>query len=198
MNSTLWDRLIILAVLVLTFTISAVFRKRARNEGGVIKRQEEGWLALTLRMGLALPLLLVILLNIIWPDPLSWAKFNAPQWLRILGLALAVICVPFFLWVFSSIGNNISETILIKDEHELVTHGPYHWIRHPLYGGALLMLLSISLVFGDWIILGYAVAGILAFRLLVIPAEEKQLLDAFGEEYECYQARTGALLPWIR
>ena len=101
-------------------------------------------------------------------------------------------------WVFSNIGKNISETVLIKEGHELITSGPYRWIRHPLYSGALLLLFSISLVFEDWIIFGYSLIGLIAFRLLVIPEEEKQLLDAFGEEYECYQSRTGALLPWIR
>ena len=191
-------RLTILGVLLLAFGISASFRKRARDEGGTIKRQEEGWLILVIRMGVALPLLAVILLNIFWPSSLAWAKFIPPDWLRILGLVLAALNLPFLWWVFRSIGKNISETVLIKDEHELVTHGPYTWIRHPLYGSALLLLLSMSLVFGDWIILGYTLAGTLAFRLLVIPAEEKQLLDAFGEDYECYQSRTGALLPWIR
>ena len=191
-------RLTILGVLLLAFGISASFRKRARDEGGTIKRQEEGWGILIIRMGVALPLLAVILLNIFWPASLSWAKFDVPNWLQIAGAGLAVLCLPLLWWVFRSIGKNISETVLIKDEHELVTSGPYTVVRHPLYGSALLLLLSISLTFGDWIILGYTLAGTLAFRLLVIPAEEKQLLDAFGEDYECYQSRTGALLPWIR
>ena len=197
MNS-LFFRLSILFVLILTFGISATFRKQARDKGGTIKRQEEGWPVLLLRMGLALPLLAVILLEVFWPTSLSWARFNPPGWLRYSGLGLAILCVPLIWWVFSSIGKNISETVLIKDEHELVTSGPYNWVRHPLYGTALLLLFSISLVLGSWIIVGYTLAGILAFRLLVIPAEEKQLLNAFGEEYECYQSRTGALLPWIR
>ena len=143
-------------------------------------------------------MLSVLLLNIFYPPALAWAHFDAPLYLRIIGLVLAVICVPLLWWVFSSIGKNISETVLIKDEHELVTEGPYAWVRHPLYGTALLLLFSISLVFGDWIVLGFTVVGILAFRLLVIPAEEKGLLEAFGEDYECYQSRTGAMLPWIR
>lgn len=197
MNSLVF-RTVIFIVLVLTFGISASFRKRARIDGGMIQRREEGWPILVLRMGFAIPLLIVILLNIFWPDPLTWVKFDPPTWLRYAGLTLAILCVPLIWWVFSSIGKNISETVLIKDDHELVTHGPYTWVRHPLYGAALVLLLSISLVFGDYIILGYTLAGILAFRLLVIPAEEKQLLAAFGEEYECYQSRTGALLPWIR
>lgn len=197
MNSLVF-RLGILGVLLMAFGISGFHRRRAREVGGMIERQEEGWGVLIVRIGLALPLLVVILLNIFWPVSLDWAKFNVPLWLRIVGLALSVICLPLLGWVFRSIGKNVSETVLIKADHDLVTHGPYTWVRHPLYGSALVLLISISLVFGDWIVAGYSVAGILAFRLLVIPAEEKQLLDAFGEDYESYQDRTGALLPWIR
>jgi protein-S-isoprenylcysteine O-methyltransferase Ste14 len=189
---------LVFVVLLIAFGISASFRKKAQDEGGKIDRREEGWGILVARMGAALPLLAVIMLNVFWPSSLSWSKFTSPEWVKMIGLVLAALCVPLLWWVFSSIGKNISETVLIKKEHELVTHGPYARVRHPLYGAALLLLLSIGLVFGDWIILGYVLAGTLAFRLLVIPAEEKQLLDAFGEDYECYQSRTGALLPWIR
>lgn len=192
------SRILILSILMVAFGISASFRKRARVEGGTIDRREEGWPVLVIRLGLAFPLLAVLLLNVFYPRALDWAHFNSPFGFRVIGLVLAVFCLPLLWWVFSSIGKNISETVLIKEQHELVTHGPYTWVRHPLYGAALLLLLSIGLVFSDWIILGYTLAGVLAFRLLVIPAEEKQLLDAFGDEYECYQNRTGALLPWIR
>lgn len=192
------SRALVLGVLLISLGISGTFRKKAREEGGKIDRRDEGRLVLVLRLAFALPLLAVLILNIFYPPALDWAHFNSSFYLRLFGLILAVFCVPLLWWVFSSIGKNISETVLIKKEHELVTHGPYARVRHPLYGAALLLLLSIGLVFGDWIILGYALAGTLAFRLLVIPAEEKQLLDAFGEDYECYQSRTGALLPWIR
>ncbi len=191
-------RFVILAVLVITFGISASYRKKARDEGGVIERKEEGWPTLVLRMIFALPLLAVLLLNIFYPRFLVWSKIDLPLYLRIIGSVIAVFCVPLIWWVFHSIGNFISETILTKDNHQLVTSGPYRRVRHPLYASTLLLLFSISLVFGDWIIFGYTMAGVIAFRLLVIPAEEERLLDSFGEDYECYQSRTGALLPWIR
>jgi len=198
MNIGLLFRILILLVLVLTFFISATYRKRAREEGDIIKRQEEGWLFLILRMTFALPLLVVLLLNIFSPSLLVWSKFELPLFIQIIGALMAVICVPWILWVFRSIGKNISETVLIKQDHELITSGPYRWVRHPLYSGTLLLLFSISLVFEDWIIFGYSLIGLIAFRLLVIPAEEQKLLDAFGEEYECYQSRTRAMMPWIR
>jgi protein-S-isoprenylcysteine O-methyltransferase Ste14 len=48
--------------------------------------------------------------------------------------------------MFLSIGANISETILTKRTHQLVTHGPYRWIRHPLYAFSLLELFSLALL----------------------------------------------------
>ena len=198
MNVDIVFRSVSLAVLVITFGVSAFYRKKARDEGGVIKRIEEGWPILVLRIVFALPLFAVLLLNVFYPRFVTWSKIDLPLVLRIIGLVIAISCVPLIWWVFHSIGNFVSETILTKDNHQLVTSGPYRRVRHPLYASTLLLLFSISLVFGDWIIFAYTLAGVIAFRLLVIPAEEERLLDSFGEDYECYQSRTGALFPWIR
>ena len=191
-------RMIILGVLVLTFIISGSHRKQARESGEIIKRQQEGWVILFLRMAFGFSLLGVLLLNIFYPKILTRAKFELNFFIQVAGVVLAISCVPLIWWVFRSIGSNISETVLIKKNHELVTIGPYRWIRHPLYSSTLLLLFSISITFRDWILLGSFLACLIAFRLLVIPAEEKQLLEAFGEDYECYQSRTGTMLPWIR
>ena len=82
-----------------------------------------------------------------------------------------------------------------KSDHELFTQGPYRWVRHPLYASALLVLFSLSLVASNWFLLGYAVIALLAFRCLVIPAEESRLIDAFGGAYQEYQRHTSALVP---
>ena len=197
MNAELMYRLMVLLILGCVFLISGIYRRRARTQE-FIRRQEEGLLVLVLRLAAAIPLLLVITLNIFLPELMGWSRFSLPRWLRLVAMSLAIGSVLWLWWVFRSIGSNISETILTKDSHELVTSGPYRWIRHPLYAGALVLLITISLVLTDYFILGYAVIGLLAFRLLVIPAEEEQLLEAFGEDYECYQSRTGAMLPWFR
>ena len=198
MNMDIIFRILIFVVLVLLLTISVFYRKRAREEGDVIERREEGIGVMIIRLFIGLSFLAVLLLNIFYPRLLFWEKFSLPIYFRYIGTAIAIGCVPLFWWIFKNIGKNVSETVLTKEDHELVTSGPYRWVRHPLYSTALLMLFSISITFGDWILLIGSLVGLIAFRLLVIPAEEKQLLDAFGEKYECYQARTGALFPWIR
>ena len=198
MDISLVFRYSILAVLLILSVITFSYRKRIQEMEELIKQQEEGWSPLALRLVFVLPLFVVILLTIFYPQALVWSKIDIPLYLRVVGLVVAVICVPLLWWVFHNIGNFISANAIKTEDTQQVASGPYRVVRHPLYAGSLLLLISISLVFGDWIIFGYSIIGVIAFRLLVIPAEEEQLLNAFGEDYECYQSRTGTLFPWIR
>jgi protein-S-isoprenylcysteine O-methyltransferase Ste14 len=189
-----WGFVIILGTTIL---ISAVFRARARRASGTIARREEGTWAVILRAGLALPLLGSLLIYAVNPDWMSWSAIPLPSWLRWSGLALGVVCVVFLRWVFSSIGANVSETILTKRDHQLVTWGPYRWIRHPLYAGALLAFFSLGLVASNALILGWVLIGAIIFRTVVIPREEAELVAKFGADYTSYQGTTGTLFPRV-
>ncbi len=188
-------RLIFICVFALTLSLSAYYRRLARKSGGVIPRRQEGTLALILRAAMALPLSLAILLYASLPGWMEWSAVSLPVWLRWLGAGLGVTCLPLMRWVFRSIGSNISETVLTKQNHKLVTEGPYRWVRHPLYGVALLEILALSLMAGNWFMALLGFIGALVFRHIVIPIEEAKLIAAFDGEYEQYRARTGALAP---
>ena len=198
MDINLVFRYSILAVLLILSVIAYSYRKRIQGMEALIKQQEEGWSPLGLRLVFVVPLFVVILLTIFYPQALVWSKIEIPPYLRVIGLVVAVLCIPLLWWVFHNTGNFITANAIKTEDIQQVASGPYRVVRHPLYAGFLLLLISISLVFGDWIIFSYSIIGIIAFRLLVIPAEEKQLLKEFGEDYECYQSRTGTLFPWIR
>ncbi len=98
-------------------------------------------------------------------------------------------------WVVASLGDNISETVLTKQEHELVVHGPYRWIRHPLYATGLLLLVSASLITASWFIGALTITAAAGIRWVVIPAEESALIAKFGDGYRDYMKRTGRLVP---
>ncbi|MDH3208679.1 MAG: isoprenylcysteine carboxylmethyltransferase family protein, partial [Gemmatimonadota bacterium] len=112
-----------------------------------------------------------------------------------VGVGLGILSVPAAYWVFSSIGQNVSETVLTKEHHELVTHGPYHWIRHPLYTMGLALLGGIGLMAANWFILLYCLVALIAVRMVVIPREESALIATFGDRYRDYMGRTGAMVP---
>jgi protein-S-isoprenylcysteine O-methyltransferase Ste14 len=185
-----------LILLLIALGLLAFYSRRARLTSEPIPQENAGWPGLTLTI-VSLPLLTVLLLDVFSTRLLDRVHFASPLYLRIIGLVLAFLCIPLLWWAFRSIGKNIAAPSL-DTSHELVTGGPYGRVRHPLYGGTLLFLFSLGLLFGDWIILGFSLAGLLIFRLLVIPEEEQSLLEMYGEEYEIYRARTKALLPWVR
>lgn len=183
------------AVLVAVVAISSYHRAHARRSGEAIPRRAEGSFVLSLRLTLALLALASFITYIFAPGWLAWAQIGLPAWLRWAAAAIAVACLPAVWWVFASIGNNISETILTKRTHTLATHGPYRWIRHPLYAFALLELFCLALVADNWLLLLWPCIGGVVFSLIVIPREEANLIDAFGMQYEEYRGHTGALLP---
>jgi protein-S-isoprenylcysteine O-methyltransferase Ste14 len=132
------------------------------------------------------------------PEWMEWAAFPTPAWVRWAGAAVALGCVPLLWWVLRSIGRNISETVLTKKDHQLVTSGPYRWVRHPLYAVALVQILSLGVLARNWLIVVLGLFGVVVFRFVVIPKEETNLIKAFGDRYVEYTARTGALVPRIR
>ncbi len=198
MNMDATFRGIFLLVFLSSLVISGYHRKRARQSGEVIPRRAEGLIALLLRMAMALVVAVSFFAYVFAPAWLAWSTWSLPTWVRSVAAATAIASLPAIHWVFVSIGSNVSETILTKSTHRLVIHGPYRWIRHPLYAVALLELVCLALIASNWYLLLFPCIGIVVFRLLIIPKEEANLIRAFGGQYEEYRRRTGALVPRVR
>ncbi len=139
--------------------------------------------------------LLTTALYIIRPEWITWSGFALPWWLRWAGVGLALGGLLLRVWAHLALGRNYAWYMLIQGSQQLVTHGPYSRVRHPMYAAALLLTFGISLAVASW----------LTSALLIVPAfmtlawrldrEEAMLVKQFGEEYREYQRRTGRLLP---
>jgi protein-S-isoprenylcysteine O-methyltransferase Ste14 len=143
----------------------------------------------------ALPLFGGVVAHLANPKWMGWASLTLPLWARWTGLALGLLVVPSIYWVLTALGTNVSETVLTKPQHQLVTTGPYRWVRHPLYTVGIALFLAIALMAANWFILLWAVVALIAVRLVVIPREEAQLVARFGDDYSRYRSGTGSLLP---
>jgi protein-S-isoprenylcysteine O-methyltransferase Ste14 len=190
-------RWLTLGILLAAVGTSGYFRRRARNEGGTIARREEDASLVVLRVVVALPLLGAIMTYIVNPRWMAWSAFDAPEWLRLVGVVLGILAIPSVYWVLSSLGKNVSETVLTKPDHELVTAGPYRWIRHPLYTTGLTLLIGVGLMAANVVLLLFAGLAAIMIRWVVIPREEAALQDRFGDGYRSYMRRTGRLLPRV-
>lgn len=189
-------RILTFALTVSALSISGYYRRKAEREAGALDKSEGQRLLVVLRL---FGMLAILPLIGYWINPawVAWARVDLPTWLRVLATLIAACSLPVFLAIFRTIGLNISPTQATREAHQLVTSGPYRFIRHPLYTAGFLFFLSLSLVSGLWW-LGLGLAIGMIPLLARTPKEETLLLAAFGEEYADYQARTGRYWPKIR
>jgi protein-S-isoprenylcysteine O-methyltransferase Ste14 len=194
MNENIF-RLLAAVILITGMSISSYYRRKADRESGEkISRNADGSLMATIiRIG-GLLLWLSPFVYLINPAWMAWSKIGLPEWIRWLGVVIGVLCVGGVYWLFSSIGSGITPTSATRQQHTLVTGGPYRWVRHPLYTIGSSMFISFGMMADSWYI---ALLGILAFIAMAIrtPKEEANLLEKFGDEYREYMTRTGRFLP---
>ena len=113
-----------------------------------------------------------------------------------VGAGLTVAGLLFAIWARHYIGANWSGTVTIKDEHELVTTGPYALVRHPIYTGLLLALIGTAFAVGQWRAVVAVVITVIAI-VHKLRIEERWMLERFGEAYRAYCARVPRLVPRI-
>ena len=188
-------RMVALAFFLTGIIISFYHRIKANSAGrDKLDRRQEGWLLLVvLRLG-GLVLWASIIAYLINPSWMAWSQLELPAFLRWVGAAGTVTGLALMTWMFRSLGKNITDTVVTRREHSLVTSGPYRWIRHPLYSFGAFTYLNLSLLMASWFI---ALLIMLAFVLLALRThkEEEQLLERFGESYREYMRQTGRFLP---
>ena len=176
--------------------IPVFYRLRSQASGEKLDRRQEGWpILLTLRPmgGLCLVGVVAFMVNPSW---MAWSSVELPIWLRWMGLGMGFIAAIVWIFTFRSLGKNLTDTVVTRREHHLVTTGPYRWVRHPFYDSVLLCVLSASLLTANWFVL---VTGCAVFLLQVVRTgrEEQRLLARFGESYLAYTQKTGRFLPQI-
>ena len=113
------------------------------------------------------------------------------------GIAISAFGLAICIWARRSLGGNWSAPVTFKEEHELVMHGPYRFVRHPIRTRvSYWMMLGTVLVLGRLdSLLGLAVR--LAVYKFKIRNEERLMTEHFSTAYPEYRKRTGALLPFV-
>jgi len=118
-----------------------------------------------------------------------------------LAMALGAVLFCAALWVFRSthrvLGRNWSISLEIREEHKLVSEGPYAYVRHPMYTSFLLMALGQAFLLANWFAGLAGLAGFAVLFFLRVDKEERMMLENFGTQYGDYMARTKRLIPFI-
>ncbi len=156
--------------------------------------EREGWVMFAIRVLMFLFLLTWLALYAIYPSWMEVLSVPFPGWLRAVGFALGFASLGLWTWTQVALGKEWSPQLQLREEHRLVTTGPYSRIRHPLYTGLVGYGISLALVTANWVFIFLAVAVITGLFARV-PKEEQMMLKKFGEEYGAYMQRTGRFFP---
>jgi len=170
--------------------------KRSRRER-LKAMKEEGICVFVLIIVATYGNLIVAALHLYNPPWIQWSYLHLPLEPRAIGLILAIISIPYVYWVGQTLANYYSFTVEIQEDHKLITTGPYHRIRHPMYAAFILFLAAQVLVSDNWLFLAILLAMIPGLYTR-ISKEEKMMIEEFGDEYRAYMKRTGRLLPRLR
>jgi len=174
--------------------ITLHYRIRSWASREELDRRQEGLFILATLRSAGLVLWLAVIAYMVNPDWMAWSSMLLPRWLRWAGVGILAVAVGLLTWTLRSLGTNLTDTVVTRRVHTLVTHGPYRWVRHPFYGTMALLILANTLVAGNWffLLVGSLMLSLLTLRTTI---EERNLLARFGDAYRAYVMRTGRFVP---
>jgi protein-S-isoprenylcysteine O-methyltransferase Ste14 len=189
-------RAVLIVVFLVVIPIGIYHRLKSQATREKLDRRQEGLFILATLRPVGIVFWLELIAWMVDPSWMAWSSLSLPAWLRWTGVGLIAIACGLLVWTFLSLGKNLTDTVVTRQTHTLVIHGPYRWVRHPFYDSAALLALALSLITANWL---FFVTGVVLFCLLVIrtPTEEENLVARFGDSYRAYMERTGRFLPRI-
>ena len=133
---------------------------------------------------------------------------NSPTWVpslrmpghratHVTGLAVVWIGLVVRFWAVATLGRSFRTTVEVDAEQQVVSNGPYRWVRHPAYTGLLLILAGLGLGIGNWLALVACVVLPTIAVLRRIQVEEAELTRVLGENYLAYEQHTKRLIPGL-
>ena len=186
-----WN-LVFLIGFIVYVTIRGVYKRRTKGNQHVVRRVdavEKALMIIVIPGGLLLPL---IYLFSPW---LSFADYPLPAFAPWCGVLLMVAALWLFWRSHADLGQNWSQTLEVREGHQLITHGVYRSIRHPMYASIFLWCLAQGLMLPNWLAGWYALIAFALLYFIRTPREEQMMRDTFGQQYVEYAQRTGRLFP---
>ncbi len=185
-------------ILILGYAIIVPFgvyhRIKSQATGEKLDRRQEGIFVLVTLRPIAIAGMAGLVTYMINPALMTWSSVALPNWLRGTGVVLGITGGLLLVVTFRTLGKNLTDTVVTRAAHTLVTRGPYRWVRHPFYLANALAIVANFLLTANWFLAltGGIILGLLGLRTRI---EEEKLIERFGEDYREYMKRTGRFLP---
>jgi protein-S-isoprenylcysteine O-methyltransferase Ste14 len=189
-----FPNLIFIGVLIAYVAIRGVFALRTRQNQEIVTRADGRDRALVIAVFVASIILPLLYIFTPW---LGFADYWLPQFALLVGAIAAIIGLWLFWRSHADLGRNWSITLEMRRGHELVTHGVYRTIRHPMYAAIWLLSFAQGLLLKNWLAGWAAVAAFGLLYFVRVPREEQMMREFFGEQYHVYSQKTGRIFPGI-
>lgn len=126
---------------------------------------------------------------------LDFANYSLPTWAGWLGVVFIILALIVFWRAHADLKTNWSPSLEIREKHELITHGIYGYIRHPMYASQWLWVIAQPLLLQNWLAGWLDLFVFILFYVLRVRAEEKLMIDTFGDQYRDYMKKVGGVFP---
>jgi len=181
----------------IVFPIGSFYRLKSQASGEKLDRREEGLFVLLTLRPIAAVEALAFFTYLIKPEWMGWSTVPLPRGFRWFGVGLGVLAAVLFITTLHTLGTNLTDTVVTRSNHTLVTRGVYRWVRHPFYVATALAIAAAAIVSANWF-LGLAGAMTMALLIQRTRTEERNLVARFGDAYTKYMASTGRFIPRFR
>jgi isoprenylcysteine carboxyl methyltransferase (ICMT) family protein YpbQ len=115
--------------------------------------------------------------------------------IMIIGTIIIILSLAFAVWARVYLGKNWGIPMSQRENPELVTLGPYTYVRHPIYTGILFALLGTGIAIGNiWFVVFVFAAFYFIFAAI---QEEKLMVHLFPDQYPAYMKQTKMLVPFV-
>ena len=128
----------------------------------------------------------------------SWIDFAhmaLPSGLRWIGALITGIGIVLFGWTHQVLGTNWTAVLALSERQTLITSGPYHYVRHPMYSAFFIIGFGFLFLSANWLIGLVYMGSLLLMYLMRVSKEEDMMIERFGDRYHQYIKTTGRILP---
>jgi protein-S-isoprenylcysteine O-methyltransferase Ste14 len=176
-------------ILILYWVFSSLFVKKS-----VVKRN---WL-LTISSRILLTAVVILLYIFYRSATLLFLEFLFKSYFQflILGSILTIIGLIGAIWARYYLGSNWGSVVGYTENHELITNGPYKYIRHPIYSSVILMFIGTFLYYGNLFSL-VLIITIPIWLLWRVKKEEEIMIKLFDKKYKDYMKNSKRLIPGV-
>jgi protein-S-isoprenylcysteine O-methyltransferase Ste14 len=199
-QSELWFKAAFVAAFVYAVTIAArTARLAAKRHGGSINQlaYEVRYLA-AIRGALGIIFYVSLFLWLFRGELPMVMRVPMPIVFRWTATALLVPVLAFYTSSFHALNVNYRGGVGLYDDHRLVTHGPYRWVRHPIYASFIAIMILMFAISANWVLALSGLALVTSIAIVRVPIEEKELAERFGSAWSDYARRTRRGLPFRR